>query len=411
MTFKLKIKKNYFISFLFLFFLLKPVGIDAFSATINTLMNICKLTVMITMSYQLLKKILYRTRINISIKIMLAIEFLTIICCVNNRVSPYSAIVFWHSIITGMLIAETFRKERIFEFIDILKNVLLLYVFIDIISIIIWKNGFQNTRLFILGNKNMHILYILPLLILTLIQSEIKSKNKYSFQNLFIWGISLFIIGYTASSTSIVAIALLFIFYIMIYETSLMKWFNNLQTQMVLFIIIGFGLNLVITGKSEIIKYIVTKILNKELTLTGRIYIWPRAIKMIIDRPLGYGWDALVTDVSSGDFNYWMGETVSVGHAHNLFLTIAYKSGVIAVLLLFLYIIDLSLKLNSNNMNSTTKNILKIFLYIFMIISIVDAYPTNCIGLYLICYLITRLFEKGHSIKVRKKYEYTNNWF
>lgn len=399
------IKKRTLNTFILAVAILKPVGIDAFAPALNLSMNALKLIAMCVLFFKFLVKIRKLRKIENSILFVLGMEVITIIVDSVNMKSPYSAIIYWQSIISLMILADTYSDKQMNECLNIISFVYKIYVAVDLITLILWSNGYNNSRIYFLGNKNMHILYILPMMILLLYQKATEKQKKYNIEICLWWIVSFYIIFTTKSSTSIIAIVLLLLYYIMFYKTKCEKLFRGIKASVVCSIIFGINIVLVFMGISGIFSYLANELFGKDATLTGRIFIWPRAVEMFLDNPMGYGWDAVVTDVYGG-FNYWFGNVVSVGHAHNLILTIAYKCGIIGLLIFILYIIYIIRAFDQNRkfacLDRDVQNVLRMFFYIFMTISILDAYPTNCIGLFFACYLITRL-SKSECVGIINK--------
>lgn len=67
----------------------------------------------------------------------------------------------------------------------------------------------------------------------------------------------------------------------------------------------------------------IVNVLHKDLTLTGRTYIWDRALNQIKNSFwLGYGWEkAAITEMK-----------IIKDHAHNMFLDILYRGGIMALI-------------------------------------------------------------------------------
>lgn len=389
----MKIKTKDIICFLLLFFLLKPVGIDAFSESLNSIMNALKLISMIYISVLLIKRIVRGSKSSTFLWLLLILEILSIFTSAINMMSCYSTIIYWQTIISVIVLGEIKKGDDFFDFFNIALLVYKIYILINFVTILMWPNGYDYTRIYFLGNKTMQILYILPLIFLLFIQTEIYNKKKYCFNNVLYLLISIYTLYINQSSTSIIALGLAIIYYIFCYRKPLEKIVSSLSTKKIGMIIVIVGLILVFGGTLGGFSYFINDLFGKDFTFTGRIFIWERAIQMIQDNPLGYGWDALVYNVSGG-LN-WNGEIVDVGHAHNLLLTVGYKVGIIGLIIyvLTLFFIAKVLDDKQNFYNNSIRNFLKVFFFIFLIISIVESYPTNCAGLYLLLYLAFRFHD------------------
>ena len=117
-------------------------------------------------------------------------------------------------------------------------------------------------------------------------------------------------------------------------------------------------------------------------------------MRLICKHPFGYGWDAAVDRIPA--FLSFTTET-TVGHAHNFFLNLAFKSGIqTAVLyLILLYQVARRLDRSYSARGYLAKNRplveFKAFWVIFLMLTLVEAYPTNCIALFFCLYLIYKI--------------------
>lgn len=178
----------------------------------------------------------------------------------------------------------------------------LILVSWDLITIILFPNGLYsveysyldvNTNHWLFGNKNNHTEIFLLLMIFAYwntMVSDYRIKDLLCFVSL---ALCLFASLLLKSSTTIVSIAIAFVFYIfsIFYsrKNSNKRRLPYLLGTVVLVCIILSHL-MVLTGLSNSLSFF-TSLFEKDITFSGRTRIWARAIPLIGERILfGYGY-------------------------------------------------------------------------------------------------------------------------
>ncbi len=383
----MKIDIKMIILFFLIIFLLKPVGIETINPTINTIMNVFKL---ISIGYIMLIYIANimtrKIKVNIYIKLMAIIELISIITCIINNMSFYNAFVFWHSILCFMLLFELY-KSYYKNFMKTLELVLIIYIISNFIYSVINFNNITIQTNYILGKKNMLILYIFPYLYILLMNNVINSKNKINIKNIIMITICFISIYFSTSSTSIVACWILVIYYLFSKFWIFRKIVSLIKARTILIFMIIFFFLIVVFQVQNNFQYLIIDVLGKDLTFTGRTIIWNRTIEMIKENIWGYGWDSLITNVPS--MLVYISEFTEIGHAHNLILNIAFKSGIIAAIIYLIYMYLIAKKIDKMD-ESEEKSITKIGFAIYWILFTFESYPTNCVCLFFIVYLMSQ---------------------
>ena len=334
------------------------------------------------------------------------ITFVTIAVTLANMYSPYDAILYWGTVVCLVLYGDSFNNKSIIKFINIVYYVFLLYVLINFITLFTWGDGYEGRKNFyFLGNKVMQVLYILPLLFLKLIQNSIYSKKKIEITNLFI----VFVCAYTfykcPSSTSIIAFVIYIVYYLFIYQTKIQLFFSKIPMRVVFVCILVLNVAFLAGTTIPIINELVSIAFGKDGSFTGRTYIWEKAIAQFLEKPFGSGWNVFVYNVHM--LNYWNQAYIDASHAHDLLLNISLKCGLIAtalyVLLMFSTCSYLDRIVIENNHSISLKCTMMIYIIIFCVIAIVESYPTNCAGLWLMIYLSSRYYDIEKNITVYNK--------
>ncbi len=171
-----------------------------------------------------------------------------------------------------------------------------------------------------LGYKNSHILYILPWLILLILDTLNKNKRIPIYLYLILL-FSLAMMIRLEASTSIIA---LFSLIVCLFFRNKLEKFKLVTGKNLLVISFVLFLLIVIFRVQDIFSFIFVDVLDKTLTFTGRTYIWDNALEKISQSFLfGYGDNSFF-------YNKYILST------HNQFLGIVYETGIIG---LFIYLI------------------------------------------------------------------------
>ena len=215
-------------------------------------------------------------------------------------------------------------------FLNAFEFFLSVLVYINLFSVIIFKDGMYvnitvgYTENWILGYRNLHILYILPAILASFINSYYK-EGKLTIRNYILLIASYLSIYLVKSGTSLIGMTIivgLLILNNIFKKIKLLNIKNYFLAYIILFLAI------VIFRIQNLFEYIIVDVLNRDLTLTGRIYIWDYVIEFIKERPiLGYGVEDSILRLNKTSF------MVST-HAHDQILEIIYKSGIYFIILI-----------------------------------------------------------------------------
>lgn len=128
-----------------------------------------------------------------------------------------------------------------------------------------------------------------------------------------------------------------------------------------LYFFVGISVNIAIVffRVQDIFSYLIVDVLGKNLTFTGRVYIWDISLKLIKEKwIIGYGSSDLIT---------YKGYSLM---AHNQFLDILVQAGVVGLILFLLYLTRIVKQLYSNRKKKTAKFIMGImFAYLIMMVT------------------------------------------
>ena len=274
-------------------------------------------------------------------------------------------------------------------FLNAFEFFLSVLVYINLFSVIIFKDGMYinstvgYTENWILGYRNLHILYILPAILASFINSYYK-EGKLTIRNYILLIASYLSIYLVKSGTSLIGMTIivgLLILNNIFKKIKLLNIKNYFLAYIILFLAI------VIFRIQNLFEYIIVDILNRDLTLTGRIYIWDYVIEFIKERPiLGYGVEDSILRLNKTSF------MVST-HAHDQILEIIYKSGIVGSSIYFIILIKSIIELYKYK-ESKIAQILSIVMFAYLFMMLTEFFSLDLIMFLFVFCLDIKFFAK-----------------
>lgn len=317
------------ILFLELLFLIEPEGFKYYSRTSSIFSMAQSLIVLLV----LVQTIVYYHHRNISLKneafvgwiflyygcMLVATVFgegIILVWLSDNRVSLALCLVVWY----GMHL-EPKRFLNILSFSEI-------YIYINLASILFIPNGMIRTSngsaYWFLGYRNVQIRFILPVLAFSLIRSYYVYK-RITLRTMLALLTGCFTLLILNTATGRVGLLVFLAFLFLYHRRRLpdifsMKW-----------VLAGFGalfLGLVYFNVQQYFSEFIEKTLSRDVTLTGRTYIWKLAIGYIGEHfLLGLGY------IESADYVRLFGRA-GFTHPHNYILYQLMMGGIVLLAIL-----------------------------------------------------------------------------
>lgn len=288
----------------------------------------------------------------------------------------------------------THQKTRkdFFESIILIIEVL---AYITLITVIfspegIYMNGEFMENHHFLGNRNATIRTLFPGVSLSLIYSHIYYKRitlrTYSFA--FVVFFTILIMG---AVTSIIAFSIIIIFMLFIYRIKIPTWVN-IRLFFIIYIVLFFLI--VVLRVQNSLSFFIIDVLDRDITLTGRVQLWDRGWSYIKLSPVwGYGFEN-PTIVRS---------KFSASSAHNYTLDLLYRGGVF-LLLIHLEIIRTCIKRLMENVNDKLVQIISFSFFSYFIMWLTEPFITSGFMLmfiiFLLAYRVNDIRLSDHDISV-----------
>lgn len=354
------ILKYIFLTFATLSFFEIPYLIYKFPV-LSVVYKICKSITLLFLMLLIIK----RKKMDKSLIYLILFLSIMLISSIINKNSVVSSIFSVVEILGICALVDYEIKVKDDKFLNTVIFVLGIYFLINFISIIMYPTGIYinstgYSKNWILGYKNAHIQYIFPLNLAFFMKSLIK-KNKISISCYILLILSIISSILVNNSTAIIGLFLILAFSVFVNSNS--RIIN--PKYMLLIPVILFFL-IVIFRVQNIFGFIFVDLLDRDITLTGRIYIWDGVIKAISSRRIiGYGITPFVFITKS---------SLSIYSTHSLILDIVYRTGFLGVLVFILYLKE-SLKNVFKFKNNKIIKLIIVFLFSMGIMTLTEAYP------------------------------------
>lgn len=253
--------------------------------------------------------------------------------------------------------------------------------------------------IFALGEPKRFVFMLLPLVVYTFIYIEIAKRNIIKKWIVgYVCTVSLFCLIYSWSVSAMLAMFCLIIYYGLYGRKTIARIFKivNAKFAFIVFLIINY---LLVQTKFLDSAMGFVALFGKATTLSGRTYVWARALEYIKKRPL-IGWGVNGAETAS---RFW-----NLVHMHNLLVNCAYVGGVF-LLICVIYILYMLQKRLSEQRKPT--GLIYVFnaAYIgFLILSLTDTTDSNMLYVPFVFMYVGNDVLKGYR-KVNMYNEKTND--
>ncbi|MCB6608389.1 O-antigen ligase family protein [[Clostridium] symbiosum] len=252
-------------------------------------------------------------------------------------------------------------------------------------------NGIKEYNFF-LGNYNVFVLYFFMAGISGFLYIK-KYRGKMTVDYIILYCVMFLTLYKMRSATSIVGISLLLI-YNMFLNNKYTRFILNIKLYTILNIIFFY---VVVWNSSEnLILKAITGFLKRDITFSGRAEIW----KVI--KPFIYQHWLIGNGLETQDVIFEKLSPVQAVHAHNIYLDILYKNGVLGflcIVFIFFLLINKLKKVESQQM----RYYLEAFLGIFMLMCQFEAYSIKFLFFMLVFIYIYASENQKKGIQLGKQ--------
>lgn len=371
-----KLMNSKFMLFLIFFILLKPGSFSEYTAWKN-IGNVINILRMFTCVWCLFYFLLRRGKIDKFILFIILFYCSLLFSTFYFSQSYVNLIYEFASILSWIVLFKINMLDNKDKFLTTLENTFFVLLLINFITIILFPGGFYLNSSgysgnYFLGYDNNLITYIFPALALSFTNS-LNKNGKIGLKSIFLLIISFCSIIFTWSATGVVSMVIMIVLF---FAYTINKKDFPIKKYIVVALCLFIGI--VFLRFQNIFSFIIEGWLKKDLTFTGRTYIWDIFIGEIKKSILiGHG----IVD------SKYLIRTLNAGHAHNYFLQILYQGGLVT----FSMFLGFFFSAINKTKNCKEKKYVGIVIFAYLISFIFEAYSLT--NMFIIVLLIAYYYE------------------
>ena len=281
-------------------------------------------------------------------------------------------------VIATCMLVDTMLRIRDYDMLSGFTFGLNTIVTLNLISIVSQVNLQLSTTLgnrYLLGFDNGNCLILLPTIIFNLLLNEVERRPLFSCRMVYVWivtAVSVFLIDSATTTAG-------FVLFLLVYIASKADIFKLLSKRKMILIVIAVFIGVNLLRLQEIFSTVIVDWLGKDLSFTGRVFLWDKAIIGFLKKPVfGHGVDPAAHTL------YYGGAQA----AHNFVLDLLFQTGVVGFALFSTIIIEY-LRSRERNLPQQVKSLnsaLNAMLFSFLIMMLFESYSTYS-GFALVCSL------------------------
>lgn len=331
---------------------------------------------------------------NKGILIFLVTIFITSKIALNGKEMDISFDMLVALVFYTMIIAEYFSVKYILELLIQAQFIINFYTIYEVITNptqaktqylnqVIWQGGFSHK------NALAAMMCFGIILSFSYLISDLKNKKIKNQYIIILICMSLFILLKSGSKTSLIT-TVIALATIILYKNEKIK--RNIST---ILLIGDFIFFLAITSENPLIKMI-TNLVSRDITLTGRTKIWPGVIDIIKESPLiGYGYVSFWGNYPDLSAYIWQSAGFISAGSHNNFLEWLLLTGIVGLIVLLINIIrfgEKNKKINNDAIRYLGLGYITFLLIYSMTERVTDPLDFKVFMLFLILALTNKLY-------------------
>lgn len=313
-------------------------------------------------------------RPSLLLTLTLLLQILILLCTLINygTISRFAgpAITMITMVMVGEVVVDEGETRR---FTGYLKNYLSLLVAANFVTLLLINLHVLDWEVPLLGIDNRWIYILLPWVIVSFINAAI-NKGCAGPKEWAIYAVVLIHVLYSWAVGAILSLAmwpLLWIIGTICAKSSswLAKHANVLLT---LTLLIGLNVLLFSGVLLDVLRPVIVNLLGKDVTLSGRIYLWDTVLEVLRSNPL-WGMGVQPDEFDKEFFFEQSGYVIgcAVNHPHNYLLNVAYHGGIVSALIFIAIYLYAAIGIDKAK-GSTTARVLFCSLGCVLVASLVD---------------------------------------
>lgn len=356
------------------FIMLLPSLLPTYLWGISSMALLCKFIRYGTIPFIICIYILTKQKIS---KVLILLCMYVICIGISTKLSPTGEMsLYISSAISALniiLLCELAMKKKPKTFIQSILFMLECWIFINFITIVLFPNGLYQAGAYssnyFLGYDNTHIRVQLLALNISYIYSFMSNK-KISYRTIFLYSIVLLSNLLVFSVTAIIATVIwgIGVLCIILNSRNCFKKLYKLFTVKTSLIVGMIGSLIIVAMSAQTaFSYLIENVFKKDMTLSGRTFIWSNAISAIENRPIwGFGYE--LADTISMRLVRQIGFGTS---PHNFYLEVLYQGGLVLFLIIMMIYLCINKDVKKYN-NSSLAYVMGLWMMIIAIMGIVE---------------------------------------
>lgn len=315
-------------------------------------------------------------------QIMLLFSLSVIIPTIIYRGDTVTCLAYYSSMLSIAYLIEHYKTNT--KFLGTFLTCYKMLIYANFISMLVFPDGMYTTGTiyagaatenWLLGFKNVMIVYFLPAYIISSIYKNLTLKRT---GHIILTMVILLSTILSKSATSIIGVTVLLIFDYFVEKKKFWKYLN-LKTYYLTSIIIF--VSILFFKVQNIFQGLFLNIFGKDSTFSNRTNLWDITLKEIARRPIfGNGWQFL-------EQRHLMYNSKTIITAHNQYLEYLYLGGVVCITLYFLLIIITDKKIKRRYKDKNIQ-VITLGFFVLQIINMTEVYlnPLAMIPLIMLIY-------------------------
>ncbi|EHQ91860.1 lipid A core-O-antigen ligase-like enyme [Desulfosporosinus youngiae DSM 17734] len=267
-----------------------------------------------------------------------------------NGIDIKAPVISMASLFCMLLLVDFLLAKNPDTGINVLAKTFEILLIANLVSIFLFPSGMYDTAVamvdgvrknFLLGHQNSIVYYFLSGLPFVYIRYQLSKRLVNKVKLLLYCFISIFQTFYLWSATGLI-VSVFALTVILIYPYIQHNWLYKIvcaKTGVILFFLLSFSF--VFWELSERLKWLISDILNRDVTLSNRTLIWSIVFEYVEKKPImGYGmWN-------SEGFSDLIGIKEAI-HAHNQMLVYLFTGGMVLLLLFSILMIIFAIRVDA----------------------------------------------------------------
>ena len=288
-------------------------------------------------------------------------------------------------------------------FLRTVSTILDIMIVINFMVIVLYPSGIYNfdavNHHYFLGSRNVMMRTIFPGVCFSILRSKAE-HDRLSIRTWAVILISPASLVLVWSATALVGYGV-FLIFLLLYVFDLFPKWMTFKTCLIILVTVFFAI--IVFKLQNIFSFLIVDIMHKDITFTGRVYLWDSCMNYIPQSFLfGYGMEYL--EIIAGKLYLY----TQYDSAHNFILDIFYQNGFVGVVLLSAIFISVQKRID-HAYSPKYKNMFVLFMLCYVTMLNFEPFINGDMRLFMSMIFYMYFFDENkieqnrHILKKRKK--------